>query len=427
MTGKTRRIATISLLIMAVGFISSFTLMHFFHKNNAFLLAAMNGFEAGLVGGIADWFAVTALFRHPFGIPIPHTAILPSNRKKMINGIVSMVENDLLNKNSIMKKIDESDLPKKVIRFVIDQLDSEKIQIWMKNIIVSLIQSIPVQSIVHVTKKLISYALENADSQKILSFVTNEFLDKKYDEKLFEAISMKTEEVIALESFHLKLGAVITEAIKNAPMKGVVKMAVPIILDRMGERKTGELLCSLIIGELHEMKHKDNKSRQMILSSIHNQIQDLHHNTQLIQSLDMYKSSFADNDWLEPKIYIEIVIARNNLISSITQSTDNNNNVFGNIISFIRTQLVKAETDESFILRIDELIDEQLSSIIEKNHKKIGKLVQENLDRFDTKELVSLIENKVGNDLQWIRVNGAICGFIVGIMLFGIKALAGIF
>src|SRR5207245_4461916 len=54
------------------------------------------GFEAATVGGFADWFAVTALFRHPLGLPIPHTAIIPARRAKIIEGIVTMVEEDWL-------------------------------------------------------------------------------------------------------------------------------------------------------------------------------------------------------------------------------------------------------------------------------------------------------------------------------------------
>ena len=58
-----------------------------------------------------------------------------------------------------------------------------------------------------------------------------------------------------------------------------------------------------------------------------------------------------------------------------------------------------------------------------KNHSKIGKFVQENLDKLDDKTLIEMIENNVGKDLQWIRVNGAVCGFMIGLVLEGIKAI----
>src|SRR5499426_1288211 len=68
------------------------------------ILAA--GFEAATVGGLADWFAVTALFRHPLGIPIPHTAIIPTRRAKIIEGIVTMVEEDWLSPEVIGARLE---------------------------------------------------------------------------------------------------------------------------------------------------------------------------------------------------------------------------------------------------------------------------------------------------------------------------------
>ena len=58
-----------------------------------------------------------------------------------------------------------------------------------------------------------------------------------------------------------------------------------------------------------------------------------------------------------------------------------------------------------------------LVRLIENNHYRIGALVRDNLERMDDKALVSMLEEKVGNDLQWIRVNGALCGFVVGVIL----------
>src|SRR5439155_1755384 len=63
------------------------------------------GFEAATVGGFADWFAVTALFRHPLGLPIPHTAIIPARRAKIIEGIVTMVEEDWLSPDAISARL----------------------------------------------------------------------------------------------------------------------------------------------------------------------------------------------------------------------------------------------------------------------------------------------------------------------------------
>ena len=115
---KNRRLASGSLAVMAAGFAATIP----FPGGAAGPLHA--GFEAGVIGGLADWFAVTALFRHPLGIPIPHTALLPRNRKKMSEGIVRVVQDRLLAKESIIEKLSQVELAAQLLPAVRNALKS---------------------------------------------------------------------------------------------------------------------------------------------------------------------------------------------------------------------------------------------------------------------------------------------------------------
>lgn len=97
---KSRYLAGTSLAVMGAGFLITLIL-----PQNLGVRLLQGGFEAGLVGGFADWFAVTALFRHPMGIPIPHTSLLLKNRDKIVNSLISALETELLNKESITKRL----------------------------------------------------------------------------------------------------------------------------------------------------------------------------------------------------------------------------------------------------------------------------------------------------------------------------------
>ncbi len=110
---STRRLATVSHIFMAVGFIASLPF-----KENNWVFWLQSGFEAGLVGGIADWFAITALYRHPLGLKIPHTNLLPKNRERVIDWIVQMLEKDLLNKESIVEKLRHMTLADRFIKLL---------------------------------------------------------------------------------------------------------------------------------------------------------------------------------------------------------------------------------------------------------------------------------------------------------------------
>ena len=84
-------------------------------------------------------------------------------------------------------------------------------------------------------------------------------------------------------------------------------------------------------------------------------------------------------------------------------------------------QIVDNLTENSSL--IDHWIQEQITIFVENNHSHIGNLVQENLNKLNNEQLIDMVENNLGKDLQWIRVNGAVCGFIIGVFLTGIHAL----
>ncbi|MNI94556.1 hypothetical protein D3C73_1526790 [compost metagenome] len=82
---------------------------------------------------------------------------------------------------------------------------------------------------------------------------------------------------------------------------------------------------------------------------------------------------------------------------------------------------ISGETE--WIQSWEERIRASLIAIVEANHFRLGVLVKENLDQMDDASLVNMLEDKVGKDLQWIRVNGAVCGFVVGLVLTVIQMI----
>src|SRR5690349_3576677 len=103
---RQNRVGSLSLAAAVVGGVASHVALGHPELAGALWLRVLGaGFEAAVIGGLADWFAVTALFRHPLGIPIPHTAIIPARRAKMIESIVNMVEEEWLSPEVIGQRL----------------------------------------------------------------------------------------------------------------------------------------------------------------------------------------------------------------------------------------------------------------------------------------------------------------------------------
>jgi uncharacterized membrane-anchored protein YjiN (DUF445 family) len=422
MTGKTKQIATTSLLVMAVGFITTLVISRVAWRDNSWILVLLSGFEAGLVGGIADWFAVTALFRHPFGLPIPHTAILPGNRNRITQALVSMVENDLLNKKSILKKVQDLDVARRILETAEKNLHTEAVKSILTQVLRSMTAALPEEEILATSSKLIHRYLERADIGVLVKVLADEGLSRHYDEAAFNLLLEKAEDSLSTEKVRQDIGVMAADAIRTMPMTGLMKLSVPAIAGIMGEQKIGKLMQDFLLSLVKDMRNPENQNRAAIMSSLHEVVAKLHQNKDVLDKLDAYRQDFLAGHDLDDYIRHGLVQAREGLLRLI----DDAGTMEGRIVPFLESILSRASQDEDMIMKLETFIDAQLSNFIDSHHESIGRLVRENIDRFDTVTLIRMIEEKVGNDLQWIRVNGAICGFAVGIVLHGIKALGSI-
>src|SRR5690606_36698457 len=87
------------------------------------------------------------------------------------------------------------------------------------------------------------------------------------------------------------------------------------------------------------------------------------------------------------------------------------------VIRSIKNMLSAVKENEGFVDRAENGIKNAIGNLIEQNHDKSGTLIKENLDKLDNEQLIDLMENKIGKELSWIRVNGSLCGFLIGIIL----------
>ena len=407
---KTNQKALMSLIIMLIGFI--FTL---FSNNKIIAMLLQSGFEAGLVGGIADWFAVTALFRYPFGIPIPHTALLPNNRNRITTSLVSIVENDLLGKSSILNKIHQLNVVQKFLNMCKNNIYSNEVKSGINYIIKSGIGSFSITNASTYLHSLIISYLDRLDSKKLIEVLTNACLKYNCEQKIFDILLDKLEEAVKTEEIKKEIASTAFSAIKKLQVNGIMQYTLKTVSSIVGEEKIGSIIQDLIILILKELKNIDNPSRSMILNWIRDNIKNISNDENIMQKINEYKGDLTNN----VQLYDFVVQILNKVQSTILSYTNDNNYIEKNILPLLDNLINKILTDVQLINKLEQYIQEQVSDYINNNHEKIGKLVKENIEKLDNKTLIELIEDKVGDDLQWIRVNGAICGFFIG-LIFGI-------
>lgn len=403
-----RHLAAISLAIMGVGFLA---MIPFQESLVGKLL--MGGFEAGLVGGLADWFAVTALFRHPLGIPIPHTALLPKNRDKVTGALINMLENDWLTKESIMEKFKQIPILEKIIETAEKGLHSDAVKNSIHRFSLEMARKIDVERFAPMIEKEIKDMLLSADSSDLLQKVGSHILEKEYDSAAFDYVLQETEKWAADAEAKMVLGKLGKQAIDTTESDGLLKFAIQSFSNMITEEKVGTILQSFILKRMKNLQQDDNRYRHMILDKLRKELGSISERDALMAEIQSWKDKMIEEMNMTGQIKGVLAKSKERVVAEIEKDRFMDDMV----IPVVKRFFDEIKADEGKVTAIEGWLHGKIAEQIDRNHSKIGKLVKENLDQLDTETLIDMMENNVGKDLQWIRVNGAVCGFLIGIGL----------
>lgn len=410
-TKESKQIALYSLIIMGIGFIATIPFQGSFWVD-----LLQGGFEAGLVGGLADWFAVTALFRHPLGIPIPHTALLPNNRDRITNALVKTIKRDWLSKESIQEKVQTIPFTEKLIPLLSKQLQTNVTQKAIIKMIKRTIEYIDIEKIAPVVKKQLISSLSAIEVRKVLHYISSQLLNEQFDKKALDYVLQKAELWLNQPQTKHKLGSISMNVLNNVEVDGFLQFAVKSLQSILNEEKLGSIIKNVLSSGINSLKHETDPNRQALIEYIQQEIHGIDENKKLIDMIDAWRLNALGN-WQPDQKITEILL---NMKKKTVEFVDDEAFIHTYLIPIIEQILDYFKENRT---QIDHWIQDQITLFVEKNHSQIGDLVQENLDKLTNEELIDMVENNLGKDLQWIRVNGAVCGFIIGLFLTGIHAL----
>lgn len=416
MKREAKYIATVSLGVMGAGFLATLPTPVSSTIWGTFL---QGGFEAGVVGGLADWFAVSALFRHPLGIPIPHTALLPKNREKLTKALVSTVENELLSKETIRARLQQIRFLEHGLELAGTHLDNESLHKGLSTLAKQALNAIDLEKLTPLLAEEIDKALQDVDTSRLVRTIVDSIVDGGYDGKTFDFVIDKVEAWAIKAETRDQLGAMALKAFEGLQSNGFMAFAVNAFIGMVNEEKIGGIIQNFVLSYIEQMRSKHHPRREAVLTFIRGELNKLERNPQLLAELEGLKAKLPGLFDLDEKL--SGLLER--LKAKAEDFVDQPDFVPQHVVPVVRKMLISVRENEDMLQRGESWIQEQIASYLEQNHSKIGQLVKENLDKLTNDKLTQLMEDKLGNDLQWIRVNGAICGFIIGLGLAGLKML----
>ncbi|AGK96745.1 DUF445 domain-containing protein [Clostridium pasteurianum] len=394
--------ANITLLLVFVVFIITAVLKYFYGN-----LVILNFFfivmEASLVGGAADWFAITAVFSKPFGISY-HTELIPKNREKIIQGISTMVEKELLTNDIISKKISQLNIMEELIVFIKNR--KYNMLLYIEKYIDDYFAQDGKEKLLYFYNNGIkSYISENSitDNIKLLAKKTE---GTKQEENIVDFIidnAIKLGENRVTKDFIYKKLMEIKEAKCNNFFS---RMSFSIFekTNSVNLLSAASSIQNGLVESLIEMKNKDNNMRIRLKEEIRDYVYHIEYHREEIEKFKM-------------KVFQEIDI--NFIIEHITNLRNDKSSILSQwLIEQIEFCFEKFTKNDNLKKYVENILKHIVLGFAEKEHGFIGTLVSETLNEFDDKKLNSFIEDKFGNDLQWIRINGSVVGGIIGALMF---------
>ncbi|AEI41848.1 DUF445 domain-containing protein [Paenibacillus mucilaginosus] len=412
---QSRRLAGVSLAVMAGGLAATFP----FHTTSAVGLLLHGGFEAGLVGGLADWFAVTALFRHPLGIPIPHTRLLPRNRGKVTDALVSMIETHLLNKESIEARIASFHLTSKALDIAAAEIQRAEVQAAISGVLKDAVRSFSWEPYLPWMQDELASLAAGVDPKPLLTIAADEILNSRHDETALDFMLGKAEQWVLLEETRKLFGNMSIRAIERIELQGMMAFAVNAFLGFVNEDKLGSILQNLLLSNIESLRTEGHPNREKLLGAIRREVDAMRDSEGLLAALEGWKAKLI-GALLTPERLTSVL---GGLQSKLLEALEQPDFVARYIVPLVSRYIDKLRGDDAALAASDRWVRGKIMHYVEENHSLIGRLVRENVDKLDDETLIAMIEDKAGNDLQWIRVNGAICGFLIGVVIEGVRLL----
>jgi uncharacterized membrane-anchored protein YjiN (DUF445 family) len=412
---RTRYIATLSLITMGIGFITTL-----FLPDNAIVQLLKGGFEAGLVGGFADWFAVTALFRHPLGIPIPHTSLLLKNRDKIANSLISAFNNDLLNKDSITGKLKKFQLLKVIGSSVTRWVRMRGNRIGILHFVQSQLANLPLESVVPLIQKGIVSTIRHTDVKPLAEKALHTAVQYNWDERALDYVLEQGRDWVSKPETGYMLGSIAQQKISEAKVGGIMGFAVQAFSGFMNEEKLGTMIQQLLLTGIQDLIQPSNENREKLILEIRDQMQRISGDEALLNRGKQWLIDKAERPDSGEFLLERLEAIRSSLLASLEKEKASGGK---KVVTALRYVVRKLQAEKEMAESAEQKMLSFIVDFVEANHYRLGLLLKDNLDRMNDRELVRMLEEKIGGDLQWIRVNGALCGFIIGLILTSIQWL----
>src|SRR5881398_305957 len=397
-------VATGLLVVMAAVFAAART---FEHVHPA--LGYVKSFaEAAMVGGLADWFAVTALFRHPLGLPIPHTAIIPHNKDRIGQALANFLKENFLIPSVVARRMQNIDVAGATGRFLQTPAgEGTRIRAGASRLIADIFESLDDERLGGIVKGAISMRLRKMEVSPLLGHALASAINEDRHVPMLEAAirwmarALDANEPLIREMVHKKANWVLKLA-------GLETKLADAIID--GLRK---LTVEMSTDPAHPVRIKVEEALAQLAN-------DLQSRPETRERVEAIKEQLLDNRSVS--LWLDTFWQKGR--EAVIRAARNPDAVLaGKLGEILKTMGSTLETDSRIRAALNQFARRAAVGMAASYGSAIVRLVSDTIRSWDARTVTARLEAAVGRDLQYIRINGTLVGGLVGVVLHLLDSL----
>ena len=364
--------------------------------------------EAAMVGGLADWFAVTALFRHPLGLPIPHTAIIPRNKDRIGEALATFIKENFLIPSVVARRMRNIDVAGATGRFLQTPAgEGTRIRAGASRLIADIFESLDDERLGGIVKGAISSRLRKMEVSPLLGHALASAINEDRHVPMLEAgirwmaRALDANEQLIREMVHKKANWVLKLAgldakLADAIIDGLKKLTVEMSTD-----------------PAHPVRQKIEEA----LAQLANDLQTRPETRERVENI---KAQLLDNKSVS--LWLDTLWQKGR--EAIIKAARNPDAVLaGKLGEILKSMGATLESDGRIHNAINQFARRAVVGLAASYGSSIVKLVSETIRGWDARTVTARLESAVGRDLQYIRINGTLVGGMVGLILHLVDSL----
>ncbi len=370
--------------------------------------------EAAMVGGLADWFAVVAIFRHPLGLPIPHTAVIVTRKDQFAQTLGQFVQEHFLNAATISERVRSLGVADRASAWVLerdtagDPVNAARLAGHAAELVVRLAEAVEDDDLVHAAETAVRSKLADVDvaplGARLLTMATEEGRHRE----LVDAV------LVGLDTFLAENEPLLRERFSSESPWWVPEVVDARIFERLlaGVRA---IMRGDTVGGSDELRSRIDLAVARIIGRLEeddawrDRLEELK-----VELLDHPAlRSFLDSLWADTKETLR------------TEALDGGSALRQRLTALVVSAAERFRADEHAMTRVDELAEQTASAVVETFGDEITRLISATIAQWDGEETASRMELLLGRDLQFIRINGTIVGGLAGLLIHAVGELAG--